>query len=75
MPVLVRAVASGKLGMLHATDPLELLELDDELLLEEVELLLVEEELLVDEEEVLEEVELVDDELLDVLLEDEELPV
>lgn len=64
--MLVRAVASGKLGRTHAVPP-ELLELDDELLLDEEELLL--EELL--DEEVLD-VELVDELLEEELLDDDE---
>lgn len=64
IPVLVSAFASGKLGRVHATDPPELLELDEELL-EDDELL--DDELL--DDELLDEDELLDDELLD----DEEL--
>jgi hypothetical protein len=60
IPVLVSALASGKFGRLHITDPPELLEL-----LEEEELL-----------EELEDEELLDDELLEeLLLDDDELPL
>ncbi len=61
IPVLVSAFASGKFGRVQATDPPELLELDDELLL--------------DEDELLEEEELLDEELLEELLLDDELPL
>lgn len=59
MPVFVKALVSGKFGRLHATEPPELLELDDELLLDDDEELLLDELELLLEEELLE--ELLDD--------------